>query len=63
MSRSLWPGRDLSGAELQRSFLIRAHIRLSVSTRRTTPGDLGFPVLNLLFGRMAMFICYDTWAP
>ena len=26
-------------------------------------GDLGFPVLDLPFGRMGMLICYDGWFP
>lgn len=28
-----------------------------------TPGDLGFPVFDLRFGRLAMLICYDGWFP
>jgi predicted amidohydrolase len=28
-----------------------------------TPGDVGFPVLNLPFGRLGTFICYDGWFP
>jgi predicted amidohydrolase len=28
-----------------------------------TPGDLGFPVLDLSFGRLGVFICYDGWFP
>jgi predicted amidohydrolase len=28
-----------------------------------TPGDLGFPVLDLPFGRLGVFICYDGWFP
>jgi predicted amidohydrolase len=27
------------------------------------PGDLGFPVLDLPFGRLGVFICYDGWFP
>jgi predicted amidohydrolase len=28
-----------------------------------TPGDLGFPVLDLPFGKLGVFICYDGWFP
>jgi predicted amidohydrolase len=28
-----------------------------------TPGDLGFPVFDLPFGRLGVFICYDGWFP
>jgi N-carbamoylputrescine amidase len=28
-----------------------------------TPGDLGFPVWNTRFGRMAVLICWDQWYP
>jgi N-carbamoylputrescine amidase len=28
-----------------------------------TPGDLGFPVFDLPFGRMGVCICYDGWFP
>lgn len=28
-----------------------------------TPGDLGFPVFDLPFGRIGVFICYDGWFP
>lgn len=27
------------------------------------PGDLGFPVFHTVLGRIAMFICYDSWFP
>ncbi len=27
------------------------------------PGDLGFPVFDLPFGRLGMLICYDLWFP
>lgn len=27
------------------------------------PGDLGFPVVRTPFGRVGMFICYDSWFP
>jgi N-carbamoylputrescine amidase len=27
------------------------------------PGDLGFPVFDLPFGRLGVFICYDGWFP
>lgn len=27
------------------------------------PGDLGFPVFRTPFGRVGMFICYDSWFP
>ncbi len=28
-----------------------------------TPGDLGFPVLDLPFGKLGVMICYDGWFP
>ncbi len=28
-----------------------------------TPGDLGFPVLDLPFGKLGVLICYDGWFP
>ncbi len=28
-----------------------------------SPGDLGFPVLDLPFGKLGLFICYDGWFP
>ncbi|GAA0234523.1 nitrilase family protein [Cryptosporangium japonicum] len=28
-----------------------------------TPGDLGFPVFDTPFGRIATFVCYDGWFP
>jgi N-carbamoylputrescine amidase len=28
-----------------------------------TPGDLGFPVFDLPFGRMGVCVCYDGWFP
>jgi N-carbamoylputrescine amidase len=28
-----------------------------------TPGDLGFPVFDLPFGRIGVLICYDGWFP
>ena len=31
--------------------------------RHFTPGDLGFPVVETRFGRVGMFICYDSWFP